>query len=122
MHCRADRQRPLRRAFLKPADIEAIDQALRKFNEGFLAPVAAVKFFDVARVELLAKIDAAPVDVRKRAFESHPLLLHGVAAVVDQNVYAGIALLEALPESRVGLVPNLDEEALISQLRTAFID
>ena len=73
--------------------MQLVDQSLAEFGEGSLAPVAAAVVRAVGGVDVLAQVDSVRLDMRVQLLEADDLLLHLVAAVVDDDVH----LREALP-------------------------
>src|SRR5271157_199442 len=62
----------------------------------------------VDAVDVLAEIDPAGPEVRQHLFQGHSLLLGGMPAIVDEDVYRRGLISEPLPEPPVGLVADVN--------------
>ena len=67
--------------------VYVIDKVLAVFYEGAASLIASAKIGPIGRMQVLTQIQAILVNAREKLFKGIYLLLHGVTAIIDQNVY-----------------------------------
>src|SRR5580704_3321715 len=86
--------------------MEAVNKVLAVLNKRAWPPAAAIPLRPVRGVEIFANIHPVRVNMMEQLLISGDLLLHGMAAVINQDVYLRNLHRQRFQEFAIGLVAN----------------